>query len=198
MMGDIRRYIAALAAAALVLQGCAVPGAGGGATTTTQNAAPAADSGKTWSQVLGGVVGGTVGVVAADALANAEGKRLKLSKAEIEKRKRGYMIAFALMGAAGGAALGGTVYAKLSEQGKREREKALLAAADQARPQRYGEPTAPALTGTVTPGKRYADAGANRECVDVEDTLAEGSSRDSIFVKMCRSMPNGGWQPVTA
>ncbi len=168
----------------LVLQGCA--------------SSQGTDSGGSAAKVVGGIIGGAVGLVAAEALANAEGKRLRLSKAEIDKRKRGYLITFALLGAAGGAALGGTVYGKLKEQGKKEREQALLAAAQQARPQRYGEPTEPALKGTVTPGAKYSDASAGRECVDVEDALADDASRDAIFVKMCRSLPNGGWQQVTA
>ncbi len=175
------RAWAALIAVCLLLQGCANTGG---------------DSGKTTASGIGAVVGGLLGLAAADALAKSEGKRLKLSPQQIEQRKRGYMIAFALVGAAGGSALAGTVYGKLKEQGRKEREAALQAAAAQAKPQRYGEPTEPGLKGSVTPTKRYAEA--QRECVDLEDTLADGSARDSIFVKMCRSLPNGGWQQVTA
>jgi hypothetical protein len=193
-----RELVVAVLAGCLVLQGCATSQGASDNTSTSTPASAGGTGGKTTLQVVGGLLGGALGVVAATALANSEGKRLKLSPAEVEKRKRGYLIAFALVGAAGGAALGGTVYGKLQEGGRKERENALLAAAQQARPQRYGEPTNPALTGTVTPTRRYADAGANRDCVDVEDALAEGTSRDAIFVKMCRSLPNGGWQQVTA
>lgn len=167
-----------------VLQGCAnQPG-----STATQS----------FVGVAGGLLGGAVGVVAAKALASYDGKRLKLSASEIKKRERGYMITFALLGAAGGSSLAGNVYGKLQEQGKKEREAALLAAVQQARPQRYGEPSDQALKGLVTPGRPYAELTSNRECVDVEDALNDGKSNDSIFVKMCRSMPSGGWQQVTA
>lgn len=150
------------------------------------------------AKVFGGALGGVVGVAAAKALAARDAKRLKLSPAELRKRERGYMIAFGLVGAAAGTALAGSIYARLQEQGKREREAALQAAVAQARPQRYGEPTDPGLIGTVTPGKKYADVAANQECIDVEDTLADVKSSESIYVKMCRSLPSGAWRQVTA
>lgn len=171
-------------AIACALQGCASqPG-----STPTQSLVSAA----------GGLLGGAIGVAAAKALAIYDGKRLKLSADEIKKRERGYMITFALLGAAAGSSLAGNVYGKLQEQGKKEREAALLAAVQQAKPQRYGEPADKTIKGLVTPGARYADSATNRECVDVEDALSDNTSKDSIFVKMCRSMPNGGWQQVTA
>jgi hypothetical protein len=193
MHSATRKFIAASIAAAFLLQGCA--------NQTGANGAPASSdggSGKTITEIISGTLGATVGLVAAEALAKSDAKRLKLSPKDYEKRKRGYMITFALLGFAAGSAIGGTVYSKLSERGKQEREKALQAAAEQARQQRYGEPTSASVVGTAIPGKRYAEAAANRECVDVEDTLTDGTGKDSVFVKMCRNRPNGGWQQVTA
>lgn len=188
-------------AGVMALQGCSTSTggagssaeAGGGAPTTTSG--PSSDS--IW-KVGGCLVGGAAGVVAAKALAAAEAKKGRFPKSELAKRERSYMIAFALLGCGGGGALGGSIYAKLSEAGRKERERALVEAASQARPQRYGEPGSPTIKGAVTPGKRYAELDTKRECMDVEDTLSDGSNKDAIFVKMCRNLPNGGWAPVTA
>ncbi len=156
-------------------------------------------SGKGATEMLSGAAGAAAGVLLADSLAKSDGKRLHLSKDEIAKRKRGYAISLGLAGLAVGGALGGTVYDKLSEQGRKAREKALIDAASNARPQHYSEPTAPSIAGVATPGTPYAVTASNQECVDVEDNLAQsGSAGDSIFVKMCRSVPNGNWAQVTA
>lgn len=210
-VGARRRTVLVAAGMAVVigLQGCASnPGQAGaidgGAPVGagTGRSAPAAGSSEGTSEgglwkAAGCVIGGIAGA-AAGKLAAGDAKKSRLSKTEQAKRERSYLIAGALLGCGGGAVLSGTVYEKLSEAGRREREKALIAAASQARPQRYGEPGNPTLKGGVVPGKRYAEIAEKRECMDVEDTLADGSSKDSIFVKMCRNLPNGGWAPVTA
>lgn len=145
----------------------------------------------------GGLLGAGAGVAAAKALASFDGKRLNLSKRDIEKRERGYMIAFGLAGAYAGTMLGKSLYGRLQEEGKRQREAALTAAVEQAKPQRYSEPTDPSLQGMIVPGRRYAETASNRECVDAEDTLKDAKTSDAIFVKLCRVLPNGGWQQVT-
>lgn len=206
-VGARRRTVLVAASMAVVmgLQGCASNSGQAGAIdggapvgAGSGRSAPAAGSseGSLW-KAAGCVIGGIAGA-AAGKLAAGDPKKSRLSKTEQAKRERSYLIAGALLGCGGGAVLSGTVYEKLSEAGRREREKALIAAASQARPQRYGEPGNPTLKGGVVPGKRYAEVAEKRECMDVEDTLADGSSKDSIFVKMCRNLPNGGWAPVTA
>lgn len=198
-------FVAASMAVVMGLQGCASnPGQAGAIDggppvgAGTGRGAPAGGSTESsiW-KAAGCVIGGIAGA-AAGKLAAGDAKKSRLSKSEQAKRERSYLIGGALLGCGGGAILSGTVYEKLSEAGRREREKALVAAASQARPQRYGEPGNPTLKGGVVPGKRYAEVTEKRECMDVEDTLADGSSKDSIFVKMCRNLPNGGWAPVTA
>jgi hypothetical protein len=185
-----RKFGVLVTCLALVLSGCAQNGNGSQSGST--------DWGSTISKTVGGLIGAGVGAVAAEKLAESEGKRRKLSRKEIDKLKRGYMITFALLGAAGGAALAGTIYGKLSEQGRKQREEALVKAAQQAKPQRYGDPADPTLTGVTNPGKRYTEVAANRECVDVEDTLADAASKDAVFAKLCRDLPSGSWQEVTA
>jgi surface antigen len=173
--------------AALCLQGTGTLAADGGGLFSK----------KGLSQIFGGALGAAAGVLLAEKLAKDDGKRLGLSKEEIAKRKRGYAISLGLAGLAVGGALGGTVYDKLSEQGKKQREKALMTAAASAQVQRYGEPTAPQIAGIVTPGTPYQVQTSNQECIDLEDRLSEGGSADAIFVKMCRSLPNGQWGQVT-
>lgn len=182
----------------ITLQGCETPSAGAG--TESASAAPESSwitTDSIWKSG-GCALGGVAGLLAAKALAASEAKKGRFSKAELAKRERSYMISFGLLGCGGGSVLSGSIYAKLSEAGRKEREKALVEAASQARPQRYGEPGNTSLKGAITPGKRYVELDTKRECMDVEDTLSDGSGKDSIFVKMCRNVPNGGWVPVTA
>jgi hypothetical protein len=184
-----KAILVAAVAETLVLPGCG--------TTSQDSSGQGSGSGGVVAWALGGAIGASVGAVAAEALARSEGRRLHLSEAEIQKRKRGYIIAFALVGGVGGAVLAGSVFGKLQASGKEQRARALQAAADQAHPQQYGEPADPSLSGTVTPGPRYTEVASNRECVDVEDTLKDASKSDDIFVKMCRTPPSGEWQQTT-
>lgn len=195
-----RPSLAMVVAVVVALQGCAAPLGGAHSGTSTEAGGASGgevDSGSTWWKGIGCGVGALAGLVAAKALAAADAKRLKLSSADAAKRERGYMIAFALGACPVGAALGGSIYAKLSAEGRKERERALKEAVAQGRPQRYGDPTNPNLQGTVTPGKRYQELAANRECKVEEDVLAENASKDAIFIKWCRSLPNGDWGQVT-
>ncbi|WP_374496189.1 hypothetical protein [Zoogloea sp.] len=190
-------------ALSMALQGCA--GSSGslltGAPTTSGNGTGGggeSSTGKTFIEVLGCVGGGLVGAALAKALANSEAKRLKLTPQQAAKRERGYLIGFALLGCGGGTVLAGTVYSKLSDSGKKARERELLAAAASAKPRTYRDPENPSLQGLVKPLPVYADAANKRECRDIEDTLADAGKGEPIVVKYCRSVPSGGWAPVTA
>jgi len=147
---------------------------------------------KTSGCVLGAVAAGFLGKV----LAAAEAKRKKLSPAATAKLERSYMLGLGMLGCGGGALLAGTAYAKLSEAGKQARERELVEAASSARPRTYADPGNPTLKGRIVPGVAYAEAG-NRECRDVEDTLSDAGKGEPAVVKMCRSLPNGGWTPST-
>lgn len=166
-------------ALSLVVSGCASPG-------------------ESASKAAGGLLGASLGVAAAKAMAKLDQKRLRLTDAQTKQRERGYMISFGLLGGAVGSSLAGTAYSRLQAEGKKEREAALFRAAQAAKPQRYGEPNDSNLKGTITPGRRYSDASNNRECVDMEDALNDGKSSDSIFVKYCRDLPEGGWKVATS
>jgi surface antigen len=155
------------------------------------------DGDTNWYKPIMAAGGAVVGVVAAKLLAESDAKRLKLTSQDKKKREAGYIIAFGLAGGVLGAKLGDTLFAKLKEDGKKKREQALLNAVTQAKIQHYDEPTEPTLTGTVTPGAKYMDLASNRECQDMEDSLKDATSSESIYVKYCRSLPNGGWQPTT-
>lgn len=143
--------------------------------------------------VLGAVAAGLLGKV----LAAAEAKRRKLSPAAATKLERSYMLGLGVMGCGGGVLLAGTAYAKLSEAGKQARERELVEAASSAKPRTYADPGNPTLKGRIVPGAAYAEAGS-RECRDVEDTLSDAGKGEPAVVKMCRSLPNGGWAPSLA
>lgn len=192
-------------AISLILQGCASGTGSSGSLLTGSptsangtNASEGSSTGKSIVEVLGCVGGGLVGAALAKALVNNEVKRLKLTPQQAAKRERNYLIGFALIGCGGGSVLAGTAYAKLSDSGKKAREQELLAAAASAKPRTYRDPENPTLQGVAKPLPAYADASNNRQCRDIEDTLADAGKGEPIVVKYCRSLPNGGWAPVTA
>lgn len=155
--------------------------------------APAESDGGAVAAKAGGCVLGAVAAgMLAKVLAAAEAKRKKLSPAAASKLERSYMLGLGIMGCGGGALLAGTAYAKLSDAGKQARERELIEAASSAKPRTYADPGNPSLKGRVVPGAAYAEAG-NRECRDVEDTLSDAGKGEPAVVKMCRSLPNGGW-----
>ncbi len=134
----------------------------------------------------------------AKALANYDGTRLNLSPEQIKVRERGYEIAALLAAPAFCEALTDTIFGKLKEGGKKEREAALVAAAEKGTNQSYSEPTDPTLKGSVTPSKKYVDQSKNRECVDMEEELADASKSEKINSKVCRESPDSGYKPVTS
>ena len=93
---------------------------------------------------------------------------------------------------------GNTIYKKLSEQGQKERKDKVLEAASSAQVVKYSDPSNPKLTGVIKPSAPYVETADNRECVDMEDTLADESESETIYIKYCRSLPNGKYTPVTA
>jgi surface antigen len=147
-----------------------------------------------WGSV-GCVAGGVGGALAAKALAEAEGKRGKLSASQMKQRERSYMIGLALAGCAGGGVLAGTAYAKLSKQGKDNRELEIAEAAKSATVRTYRDPENPDLVGKVTPQPSFAEG--NLECRVIEDNLADKGKGEPVHLKYCRP-PNGQWALATA
>lgn len=93
---------------------------------------------------------------------------------------------------------GNTIYKNLSEQGRKEREEQVLAAAASSNTTTYSDPSNPSLQGTVTTTRTYQESTMNRECVDMEDTLADSSQSETIYLKYCRNLPDGAYEPVSA
>jgi surface antigen len=165
----------------MLVSGCATGGSGG-----------SGDGGMgTMIKAAGCAVGGVAGAYLAKALAESEGRRQRLPPAEIKKRERSYLIGLALIGCAGGAVLAGTAYAKLGEQGRKNRERELLEAARSSSVRTYRDPENPTLTGTVTPQPTFTSG--NQECRTVEDFLADAGKGEPVLVKFCRTPPSGEW-----
>lgn len=178
-----RHLIAAAVAATLTLTGCASSpgGASGGGVASWIPAG------------VGCAIGGGIGWVAGKALAERDRSRLKLSAAEYEKRERGYAIAAALVLCPVGGAIANTVYGKLSEAGRKDRERALQEAARTGQVQRYSDPSNPRVAGVVTPTAPAVEGA--EECVTNTDDITDGASKDSIPVKFCRRL--GSTDPYT-
>ncbi len=92
---------------------------------------------------------------------------------------------------------GNSIYKKMSEEGEAKRREQVLAAAASAKTTTYSDPSTPSLRGTVTPTKTYQEKAANRECVDMEDTLADAEQSETIYLKYCRTLPDGAFEPVS-
>ena len=140
----------------------------------------------------GGVLGYHAGKKLAEFAARRTGKNL--SARDLDDQAKAYKIGLALAFCAGTMALGNSVYAKLSEEGRKNREKALQDAIASSRQRSYSDPQNPALKGTVKPTKQYTDVASNRNCVDIEDRLQS----EQIYQKYCQNPDSGAWEPVTA
>lgn len=150
---------------------------------------PVAASAQLWkraTQAAACTAGAFAGVKIADKLADFEAKRLGLSRVEAERQKREFQIGMALALCAGGAAIAGTTYSRLSKRGQESREKEVMAALEDAKPHTYSDPESPSLSGTATAQPSFAEG--KEECRIVEDRLGS----DSALVKYCRP-PNGKW-----
>ncbi len=141
----------------------------------------ATDGGKLAAQITGCVPGALGGMLAGDEIAKQTGAS--------DKKK--YKIAGGVLGCLGGAAVAGAIYSKLSEDGKRNREFALLEAAKTAKIQRYTDPHNPDISGIVTPGE--PSIAGPLECVVNEDVLADQNAGEKTFEKFCRDVPDGDW-----
>jgi hypothetical protein len=149
-----------------------------------------------WSKTLTqagfcALLGGGAAMIAKNYAAQ-DAKREKLSSDEAKTREQGYMLGFGALGCAAGAAVSGTIYDKLSEEGRKNRENALREAAAQAREQSYTDPKNAALTGVAKPGPRYVENDGS-ECTVVEDRLESG---EPTFTKLCHQANSSAWDPV--
>ena len=151
------------------------------------SASPArAQFGKRLLQVGACAGAGYGGAKLGEVIAEADAKRLKLTPAEANKRKRMYQIGLGLALCGGGAYIAGSAYSKLSKRGQESRQKEVLAALEDAMPHTYADPENPSLTGTVTAQPTFVQG--NEECRIVQDRLAT----DEALVKYCRT-PGGMW-----
>lgn len=150
--------------------------------------------GRSITKGLGCLLGGGAAALLAKNYAEKDAKRLQLSNQEAKKRERGYMLGFGVLGCAGGAAVAGTAYDKLSEQGRKNRMAALSEAARSGRVQSYTDPENPADRGTITPSARFVDD-SGRECVDTEDVWADG---EPAFSKVCLAPGSSSWEPAVS
>ena len=129
---------------------------------------------------------GFAGAKLGEAIAESEAKRLNLTPAEANKRKKAFQIGLGLALCGGGAYIAGTAYSKLSKRGQQAREREVLAALEDAQPHTYADPDNATLTGTATAQPVFVQG--NDECRIVEDRLGG----DEAFVKYCRP-PGGMW-----
>ncbi|MDT0629614.1 hypothetical protein [Alteromonas sp. W364] len=143
----------------------------------------------------GGIAGAYVGKKLAEKFFEKTDR--VYSAKEIDTYTKGFQLGLFLTFCKLADYAGNTIYKKLSEEGEKRRREQVLQAASSAQVTTYEDPSNPNLRGTVKPIKTYAESALNRECVDIEDTLVDGSSSESVYVKYCRSLPNGPYQPVT-
>lgn len=143
--------------------------------------------------------GGIAGSYIAKELANAyfEKSGTKYTAKEMDTYTKAFQLGLFVAFCKLADYAGNTIYKKLSEAGEEERRKQVLEAANSAQPTTYSDPTNPQLTGTVKPSKKYQESAANRECVDMEDTLADETNSETIYIKYCRDLPSGTFKPVT-
>ncbi|GAC15730.1 hypothetical protein [Aliiglaciecola lipolytica] len=144
--------------------------------------------------------GGIAGAYIAKELAEAYFERRpgNYSEKEIDTYTKAFQLGLFISFCKLADYAGNTIYKNLSEQGRKEREAQVLAAAASSTATTYSDPSNPSLSGTVTPTRTYQETSMNRECVDMEDTLADGTQSETIYVKYCRELPNGVYQPTTA
>jgi hypothetical protein len=161
----------------------------GAAAPAPAQAAPESDGAKTLSQVGGCAIGGAAGV--------AIGKKAVPVNANNKQTKNAAIVG-GVAGCAVGAIIAGGIYDRLSEQGRRNRERELAEAARSAQVRTYKDPSNPSFSGTVTPGPVYADASTSRECRDVEDVLADAGKGEPLVVKYCRTPPDTRWAASSA
>lgn len=142
------------------------------------------------SGLVGCAGGATVAVMIAKVMAEAEGKRLKLTPDQTAQRAHSYELGLAMGGCGSGAVLSGTAFAKMSEKGKKDRDQQLQLAAADATPRTYKDPDNPSLEGHITPEPTFVEA--NKECRTMEDSLADEGKGETAYVKYCKQA-DGKW-----
>jgi surface antigen len=146
---------------------------------------------KVVTQGGGCAAGGIGGVLLGGKIADIYISRMKLTGNDAEKARTGFKVGGGLAGCAGGAALAGTTYAKLSKGGKQAREKELMAALDDAQPRNYRDPDNATLIGSLKPQAPTMEG--KNECRVVEDELSDGSNTSTALLKYCRGR-DGQWK----
>lgn len=143
--------------------------------------------------------GGLAGSYIAKKLANNYFKKTSktYTAKEIEQQTQAFQLGLFVTFCAIADYAGNTIYKRLSKDGEKERRAQVLAAATTARTTVYRDPSNPNLSGTITPSKTYQEVSSNRECIDMEDTLADQNNAETIYLKYCRSLPNGNYEPAT-
>ncbi len=116
-----------------------------------------------------------------------------MTAAKLKQVERGYAVTLGLVGCYGIPYFAKSIYGKLSESGRKDRERALTAAAASGKPQVYRDPVS-GVEGAVKPQETYDVAGTNEECRVQEDTATLSKAKENIMVTFCRVKPDGGWQ----
>jgi hypothetical protein len=135
--------------------------------------------------------GGIVGMLLGDKIADMYIGRMKLTGKDAEKARTGFKVGGGLAGCAGGAALAGTTYEKLSKGGKQAREKELMAALEDSQPRNYRDPEQATLIGSLKPQAPTMEG--KKECRVIEDELSDGSNSSSALLRYCRDS-GGQWK----
>ena len=143
--------------------------------------------GKTAVTFVGCGLGGYGASKLASALVKAETKATRMTPSEIKKKERSYEIGLALVGCGIGAKLANTVYGKLSERGKKIRETEMQAALNTAKPRTYRDPENPILIGKISIESTTVDPETKKECMIMQDALADRSQNESAYLKYCRT-----------
>jgi hypothetical protein len=134
---------------------------------------------------------------ASQKIAEVESKRLKLPPAAAAAQQRQLQIGMAMALCNGGKSIANTMFAKMSEKDKKQRQDNIDAAVADSAP---GTKTAPLpdhpdIKETITTDPIVADG--DRECRMVKDYLADPSQGDTALVKYCRKPPDGKFEVAT-
>ena len=178
-MNTTTRLITALVATSLLLNGCAASNGSGKLSTTSRALLCTA----------GGVAGSYIGKRLAQSLIAKSNKQL--SAAQIDTYTKGFQIGLFLAFCAIADYAGKTMYKKMSEDGLKRREEQLLQAAASAKATTYTDPVNTSLTGNITIEDSYVADDQSKECVDLQDSLSDGTTTEQSFVRYCRVLPNG-------
>jgi hypothetical protein len=144
-------------------------------------------------------VGGYSGFKLGQKFGAAQAQALHLPPAQAQAMQRQYEIGMAMALCKGGSAVAGTIFAKLDEKAKKQREDEINSALADAQPSTKTYPVAdqPGMTETITTQPIVADNHGG-DCRVVEDDLAGGGDSGKALVKFCHQPPDGPWKPSTS